>query len=150
MRVRNSVMSVDPYMRGRTSDAKSYAAPFELDMAMDGAAVGVVEESRAEGFAIGDHVLHGSGWRQMASTSASTTRAGTTWRLRSAHCGRTGALRLCGMISVYNDTEPAPGPRNLSRLIRTRGTIRGFLVGDHWDSAVSMPTGQHSGSSRVN
>ena len=39
------------------------------------------------------------------------------------------------MISVYNDTEPAPGPRNLSRLIQTRGRIEGFLVGDHDDLA---------------
>ena len=39
------------------------------------------------------------------------------------------------MISVYNDTEAAPGPRNLSRLIQTRGRIEGFLVGDHYDLA---------------
>ncbi|MGB3764769.1 MAG: hypothetical protein WA966_16275, partial [Ornithinimicrobium sp.] len=52
LRVRNSLMSVDPYMRGRMSDAKSYAAPFELGEAMNGAAVGVVEESRADGFAV--------------------------------------------------------------------------------------------------
>jgi NADPH-dependent curcumin reductase CurA len=39
------------------------------------------------------------------------------------------------MISVYNDTEPAPGPRNLARLIQTRGRIEGFLVGDHGDLA---------------
>ncbi|MGB6021335.1 MAG: hypothetical protein WBG89_03300, partial [Ornithinimicrobium sp.] len=58
LRVRNSLMSVDPYMRGRMSDAKSYAAPFELGEVMNGAAVGVVEESRADGFAVGDHVLH--------------------------------------------------------------------------------------------
>jgi NADPH-dependent curcumin reductase CurA len=42
---------------------------------------------------------------------------------------------VCGMISVYNNTEPAPGPRNLARLIQTRGRIQGFLVGDHYDLA---------------
>ena len=46
-----------------------------------------------------------------------------------------GRVAVCGMISVYNDTEPAPGPRNLARLIQTRGRIEGFLVGDHWDLA---------------
>ncbi len=66
LRVRNVVMSVDPYMRGRMSDAKSYAPPFELGRAMDGAAVGVVEESRSASAAVGDHVLHGSGWREVA------------------------------------------------------------------------------------
>ena len=39
------------------------------------------------------------------------------------------------MISAYNNTEPAPGPRNLVRLIQTRGRIEGFLVGDHYDLA---------------
>ncbi len=40
LRVRNVVMSVDPYMRGRMSDAKSYAAPFELGRAMEGGGQG--------------------------------------------------------------------------------------------------------------
>ena len=246
LRVRNVVMSVDPYMRGRMSDAKSYAAPFELGEAMEGGAVGVVEESRADGFAVGDHVLHALGWREVAVVDASGARvvdteiapasaylgilgmtgltayAGLTriaevkpgdvvfvsgaagavgsavgqiakalgasrvigsagsdekvsWlvdelgfdaafnykdgkvstQLREAapdgidvyfdnvggdHLeAAIGSLRLggriavCGMISVYNDTEPAPGPRNLARLIQTRGRIQGFLVGDHWD-----------------
>jgi NADPH-dependent curcumin reductase CurA len=46
---------------------------------------------------------------------------------------RGGRIAVCGMISVYNDTEPTPGPRNLARLIQTRGRIEGFLVGDHYD-----------------
>ena len=46
-----------------------------------------------------------------------------------------GRIAICGAISVYNDTAPAPGPRNLSRLIQTRGRIQGFLVGDHYDLA---------------
>ncbi|MCD0449730.1 NADP-dependent oxidoreductase [Actinocorallia sp. API 0066] len=44
-----------------------------------------------------------------------------------------GRIAVCGMISRYNDTSPAPGPDNLSRLIQTRGRIEGFLVGDHLD-----------------
>jgi NADPH-dependent curcumin reductase CurA len=46
---------------------------------------------------------------------------------------RDGRIAICGAISVYNSTEAAPGPRNLSRLIQTRGRIEGFLVGDHYD-----------------
>jgi NADPH-dependent curcumin reductase CurA len=46
-----------------------------------------------------------------------------------------GRIAVCGMISGYNKTEPAPGPRNLARLIQTRGRIEGFLVGDHYDLA---------------
>jgi len=248
IRVRNVVMSVDPYMRGRMSAAKSYAAPFGLGEAMQGGAVGVVEESRADGFAAGDHVLHGLGWREVAVLDAKGARvvdaeaapasaylgvlgmtgltayagltrvaalkegdvvfvsgaagavggavgqvakalgasrvigsAGSAEKVRhvvedlgfdaafsykdgpvSAQLRQAapdgidvyfdnvggehleaaiGSLRLngrvavCGMISVYNDTEPAPGPRNLARLIQTRGRIEGFLVGDHYDLA---------------
>jgi NADPH-dependent curcumin reductase CurA len=46
---------------------------------------------------------------------------------------RDGRIAVCGMISVYNSTEPVPGPKNLARLIQTRGRIQGFLVGDHYD-----------------
>ncbi len=48
--VRNLFMSVDPYMRGRMNDAKSYVPPFELGKPLDGGAVGEVIESRAKAF----------------------------------------------------------------------------------------------------
>ncbi|MFJ6660244.1 NADP-dependent oxidoreductase [Streptomyces sp. NPDC091377] len=44
-----------------------------------------------------------------------------------------GRIAICGMISVYNATEPVPGPRNLARLIQVRGRMEGFLVMDHLD-----------------
>jgi NADPH-dependent curcumin reductase CurA len=248
IRVRNEVLSVDPYMRGRMSAAKSYAAPYAVGAAMTGGAVGVVEESRAEGFKPGDHVLHALGWREVAVVDAQHARlvdvgvapasaylgvlgmtgltayaglkriadlregdvvfvsgaagavggavgqiakalgastvigsAGSPEKVRhltedlgfdaafsyrdrtvpealrelapdgidvyfdnvggdqlEAAIGslrRGGRIAVCGMISVYNNTEPAPGPRNLARLIQTRGRIEGFLVGDHYDLA---------------
>ncbi|WP_184691258.1 NADP-dependent oxidoreductase [Saccharothrix tamanrassetensis] len=64
--VRNLIMSVDPYMRGRMSDAKSYVAPYEVGKVMEGGAIGEVVVSGVEGFAVGDKVLHGSGWREYA------------------------------------------------------------------------------------
>lgn len=68
--VRNLYFSVDPYMRGRMDDVKSYVPPFQLDQPMDGAAVGVVVASRDAGLAAGDHVLHGLGWREYATVPA--------------------------------------------------------------------------------
>src|SRR4051794_40250100 len=64
--VRNLVMSVDPYMRGRMNDAKSYAAPYELDQPMYGGAVGRVERSAVAGVEAGTVVRHGLGWREWA------------------------------------------------------------------------------------
>ncbi|GLY20569.1 NADP-dependent oxidoreductase [Micromonospora sp. NBRC 101691] len=72
--VRNLVMSVDPYMRGRMNDVKSYVPPFRLDAPLDGGAVGEVVQSRAEGFAPGDVVLHGLGWREYALVDAGSAR----------------------------------------------------------------------------
>jgi NADPH-dependent curcumin reductase CurA len=64
LRVRNLWLSVDPYMRGRMNDAKSYAANFQIDQPMTGGAIGEVIESRMEGFAAGDLILHMGGWRE--------------------------------------------------------------------------------------
>ncbi|WP_330340331.1 NADP-dependent oxidoreductase [Streptomyces sp. NBC_00557] len=244
--VRNKYLSVDPYMRGRMSAAKSYAAPYELGKVMQGGAVGEVLESNAEDIAPGDHVLHFFGWREYAvmdgkhavkvdpeaaplstylgvlgmtgltayagllrtasftegdivfvsgAAGAVGSQVGQIAKLKGASrvigsagsdekvkllldeygfdaafnykngpvseqlrqaapdgidvyfdnvggdhleaavgsLRERGRIAVCGMISVYNDTEPAPGPRNLARLIQTRGRIEGFLVGDHYD-----------------
>jgi NADPH-dependent curcumin reductase CurA len=62
--VRNLFMSVDPYMRGRMNDGKSYVPPFELGKPLDGGAVGEVIESRAREFKPGDAVTSNFGWRE--------------------------------------------------------------------------------------
>jgi NADPH-dependent curcumin reductase len=63
VRVRNVFLSLDPYMRGRMSDAPSYAAPVELGQVMVGATVGRVIDSRDPDFAAGDWVLGYGGWQ---------------------------------------------------------------------------------------
>ncbi len=70
LRVRNLWLSVDPYMRGRMNDVKSYVPPFALDAPLEGGAIGEVVESSAEGFAPGDNVLHMAGWRDEAVVDA--------------------------------------------------------------------------------
>ncbi|MFD1151958.1 NADP-dependent oxidoreductase [Saccharothrix hoggarensis] len=68
--VRNIVMSVDPYMRGRMNVGKSYVPPFEIGKALDGGAVGEVVASNAPGFEVGDTVLHFLGWREYGAVDA--------------------------------------------------------------------------------
>ncbi len=79
--VRNTFLSVDPYMRGRMNDVTSYVAPFQLGAPMDGGAVGVVD--RVSGDAVdstdrrlreGDVVLHNAGWRTHAVLPGRATR----------------------------------------------------------------------------
>jgi NADPH-dependent curcumin reductase CurA len=243
--VRNHWMSVDPYMRGRMNETKSYVPPFQLDEPLAGGAVGEVTESGAEDVPVGTTVLHQYGWRELALVPAAAvvpvdpdlapeqaylgvlgmpgltayvglleiaglrdrdvvfvsgaagavgSVAGQIAKLRGHtvigsagspekvaylreelgldaafdyHAGEVhallreaapegidvyfdnvggdhleaaiGALRnfgrvaMCGAISVYNATEPPPGPRNLSQAVGKRLTLRGFIVSDHLD-----------------
>ena len=236
--VRNLFMSVDPYMRGRMNDAKSYVPPYALGKAMYGGAVGEVVAGGEPGL-----VVHQLGWREAAlvdparvqrpplpdgvSPSALLGALGmpgmTAWvgvteiapvaagetvfvsaaagavgsvagQLAKARgcrvigsagapekvayvrdelgfdaafshrddvaaaladaapdgidvyfdnvggpqleaaigaLNRGGRIALCGSVSQYNATEPAPGPRNLSLLVGKRARLRGFIVGDH-------------------
>lgn len=72
--VRNLFMSVDPYMRGRMNEGKSYAPPFELGKPLYGGAVGEVVESRAREFKAGDVVTSSLGWREYFIASPSELR----------------------------------------------------------------------------
>ncbi|MFE7610879.1 NADP-dependent oxidoreductase [Streptomyces celluloflavus] len=242
--VRNLHFSVDPYMRGRMNDVKSYVPPFQLEKPMDGGAVGEVIASRADSLAVGDHVLHGLGWREFAvldaeravqadpelaplttylgvlgmpgltayagllevasfkegdavfvsgAAGAVGSQVGQIARLKGASrvIGSAGSdekvkllveeygfdaafnykngpvaeqlktaapdgidvyfdnvggdhleaaisslkvhgrATICGMISVYNATEPTPAPRNLALVIGKRLRLEGMLVADH-------------------
>jgi len=63
--VRNSYMTVDPYMRGRMMDRRSYVPPFQIGESLTGGAVGqVVAAGPGAHFQVGDHVLSMAGWRE--------------------------------------------------------------------------------------
>ena len=66
MLLRTEYLSLDPYMRGRMNDAKSYAEPVKIGEVMTGQVVAVVENSNVSGFETGDYVLSGSGWQDYA------------------------------------------------------------------------------------
>nr|WSZ95855.1 NADP-dependent oxidoreductase [Streptomyces sp. NBC_00857] len=100
--VRNLHFSVDPYMRVRMNDVKSYTPPFPLDQPMDGGAVGVVIASRAAGFAVGDHVLHGLGWREYAEFPAEHGfKVDASLAPLSAYLGVLGATGLTAYAGLF-------------------------------------------------
>jgi NADPH-dependent curcumin reductase CurA len=70
VQVRNTWMSVDPYMRGRMYDRPSYVPPFQIDKALQGHAVGEVTASGDPGFKVGDLVTHMLGWREAVTAPA--------------------------------------------------------------------------------
>jgi NADPH-dependent curcumin reductase CurA len=97
--VRNRYMSVDPYMRGRMSDRKSYVAPFELGKAMQGGAVGELED--------GTLVLHQRGWREHAAVPEDELqRVSVPGGVPES--ALLGALGMPGMTAWIGLTEIAP------------------------------------------
>jgi len=72
--IRNAYFSVDPYMRPRMNDVRSYVAPFTLGEAMTGGAVGRVAVSRSPRHSEGDWVVHQLGWREWALSDGSGLR----------------------------------------------------------------------------
>lgn len=239
--VRNSWMSVDPYMRGRMYDRPSYVPPFQLGEVLHGGAVGTVVKSNDERFKEGDLVESMLGWREaFVGPAAALTKLPQTGAPPQAYLGVLGmpgmtayggfnrygqpkegetvfvsgaagavgsivcqvaklrgctvvasagtdeklawlkslgvdagvnykkgnllenvraaapkgidiyfdnvggehlevALEVarpfarfveCGMISIYNDTAPAPGPRNMSYIVGKRINMKGFIVID--------------------
>lgn len=93
--VRNRYLSLDPYMRGRMDDAKSYAKPVAVDEVMGGGTVGEVVESRHPGFAVGDRVLGPLGWQLFAVTGGAGVR-----KLESDAVPLTAWLGAVGMPGV--------------------------------------------------
>jgi NADPH-dependent curcumin reductase CurA len=89
--VRNEFFSLDPYMRGRMSDARSYAAPYELGEIMHGDAVGRVVASGDPAVPVGASVVHGDGWRSWSAGPAARYRVVDTAKLSpTAYLGPLG------------------------------------------------------------
>ncbi|WP_338676432.1 NADP-dependent oxidoreductase [Streptomyces sp. SCSIO 30461] len=125
--VRNLHFSVDPYMRGRMNDVKSYAPPYQLDRPMEGGAVGEVIASAAEGFAVGDHVLHGLGWREYAEVPAQqTTKVDPSVAPLSAYLG---VLGMPGMTAYAGLFEVASFEEGDTVFVSGAAGAVGSLVG---------------------
>ncbi|WP_324651719.1 NADP-dependent oxidoreductase [Georgenia sp. H159] len=108
--VRNTVMSVDPYMRGRMNDTKSYVAPFQIDAPLDGGAVGAVVASRSDAVPVGAHVLHGLGWREHAVLPAeNVTVIDTDAAPASAYLGVLGMTGLTAYVGLTAVAELRAG-----------------------------------------
>ncbi|KVX52987.1 NADP-dependent oxidoreductase [Burkholderia stagnalis] len=99
VRVRNHFLSLDPYMRGRMSDAKSYAEPQPLDEVMIGGTAGEVIESRHPGFAVGDRVVGTLGWQEYGTSDGHGLRKVDTSRVPLSAC--LGVTGMPGVTAWY-------------------------------------------------
>jgi len=108
--VRNAYFSVDPYMRPRMNDVRSYVSPFTLGEAMTGGAVGRVAVSRHPGFDEGDWVQHGLGWREWALSDGSGVRkVDPTGAPVSTSLGALGMPGFTAYYGLFELGRPEPG-----------------------------------------
>ncbi|WP_171123955.1 MULTISPECIES: NADP-dependent oxidoreductase [unclassified Ruegeria] len=110
MLIRTVYLSLDPYMRGRMNDAKSYAEPVAIGGVMTAQVVGQVVVSNLAGYEAGDYVLSGSGWQDYAISDGTQvinlgkTPQNPSWAL--GILGMPGYTAYAGLLKIG---EPKPG-----------------------------------------
>jgi NADPH-dependent curcumin reductase CurA len=103
LRIRGEWLSLDPYMRGRMNDGKSYVKPVELGAVMCGEVVGEVVESRHPDFAVGDRVAGDLGWQSMPTSNGTGLRKllpGIPAAAQLSVCGMPGVTAWCGLMLI--------------------------------------------------
>lgn len=110
VRIANRWLSVDPYMRGRMNDVKSYVPPFALDAPMDGGAVGEVIESRATDLPVGTRVQHMAGWRDEAIVPAKGVQKVPEGDIpEQAYLGALGLTGMTAWFGLLAVADAKPG-----------------------------------------
>jgi NADPH-dependent curcumin reductase CurA len=107
--VRNTFMSVDPYMRGRMREGRSYAAPWEVGKPADGRAVGVVVRSADPKLAVGDRVASMNGWREAFVARGETLNELDPALPLSAYLGVLGVPGFTGWYGLKEIGKPKSG-----------------------------------------
>ncbi|KAA0180094.1 NADP-dependent oxidoreductase [Cupriavidus gilardii] len=108
--VRNHYLSLDPYMRGRMNEGKSYATPQPLNEVMIGGTVGEVVASRNPKYAIGDKVLGMFGWQEMGVSDGSGMQKVDTSRIPlSAYLGAVGMPGVTAWYGLNRIIAPKAG-----------------------------------------
>jgi NADPH-dependent curcumin reductase CurA len=130
MLVRNHYLSLDPYMRARMDDAKSYAAAQALDDTMVGGTVGVVEASNVAGYAPGDTVVGMLGWQEYGLSDGSGIMKVDASRLpMSAFLGPVGMPGVTAWYGMRRICEPRAGETVLvSAASGAVGSVAGQLA----------------------
>ncbi len=110
MLLRTTYLSLDPYMRGRMNDAKSYAEPVKIGEVMTGQVVAQVVASNLDGYEVGDYVLSGSGWQDYAvSDGTDVMNLGKDPKNPSWSLGILGMPGYTAYAGLLNIGEPKAG-----------------------------------------
>jgi NADPH-dependent curcumin reductase len=142
--VKNEWLSIDPYMRGRMNDAKSYVPPAQLDEVMVGQTVGKVIDSRDARIAVGDNVLTQLGWQSHGIVKASDVVKVDARRVpASYYLGLLGMPGLTAWFGLFEIGQPKAGDTVLvSAASGAVGSVVGQLAKIHGCRAVGIAGGR--------
>lgn len=142
--VRNAWLSIDPYMRGRMNDAKSYVPPAQLDEVMVGQTVGEVIDSRDPTINVGDKVLTQLGWQSHGIAKAADVVKIDARRVpASYYLGLLGMPGLTAWFGLFEIGQPKAGETVLvSAASGAVGSVVGQLAKIHGCRAVGIAGGK--------
>jgi hypothetical protein len=144
--VRHHFLSLDPYMRGRMNDAKSYAPPQPLDAVMIGGTAGEVVDSRHANFKAGDMVAGMGGWQQFSVVDGNAKgllrKVDVTRIPLSAYLGAVGMPGVTAWYGLMQICQPKPGDTVVvSAASGAVGSVVGQLAKAHGCRAVGIAGG---------
>lgn len=141
--VRNEYLSLDPYMRGRMNDVKSYAKKVELGEVMVGGTVGEVIESRNAKFKVGDKVLGAFGWQLYGVSDGTGVQKISDTRIPiTAYLGVVGMPGVTAYIGLMDIGQPKAGETVVvSAASGAVGSVVGQLAKIHGCRAVGIAGG---------
>ncbi|MEW6341382.1 MAG: NADP-dependent oxidoreductase [Paraburkholderia sp.] len=144
-RVRNHYLSLDPYMRGRMNDSKSYAAPQPLNEVMIGGTVGEVVESKHPKFALGDKVVAAFGWQEFGTSDGTGVhKVDDTHVPLSAYLGAVGMPGVTAWYGLNRIIAPQAGQTVVvSAASGAVGSVVGQLAKLAGARAVGIAGGEH-------
>ena len=143
VRVRNHFLSLDPYMRGRMNDSKSYATPQKLGEVMIGGTVGAVTESRNPKWRPGDKVVGMFGWQEYATSDGGGMQKVDDAQVPlSAYLGPVGMPGVTGWHGLNRICKPKAGETvAVSAASGAVGTVVGQLAKRHGCRVVGIAGG---------
>jgi NADPH-dependent curcumin reductase CurA len=143
VRVRNRWLSLDPYMRGRMDESRSYAQPQALGVVMQGATAGEVIESRHPDFKPGDEVVTYLGWQAYGNVAGREVRRIDTRRVpMQAWLGAVGMPGVTAWYGVNDILAPEPGQTLVvSAASGAVGSVVGQLARDRGARVIGIAGG---------
>lgn len=122
-------LSLDPYMRGRMNDAKSYATPTNIDEVMPGESAGVVIDSKSKKYKVGDYVTAYTGWQMHFVTDDNADRLRPVDLSKGTLAMHLGVIGMPGRTAFWGLTEVGKPQKGETLVVAAASGAVGSVVG---------------------